>query len=91
MKTAIGCVAVVALVVGIGVFYGLGLYNGLVGAEQEVDKAWANVEAAYQRRADLIPNLVATVKGASEFEQETLNQVIEARAKATGTSIAATT
>lgn len=90
MKAAIGCVAVVALVVGVAVFYGFGLFNGLVDAEQEVGKAWANVEAAYQRRADLIPNLVATVKGASEFEQETLNQVIEARAKATSTSIEAT-
>lgn len=56
-------------------------YNGLVGAEQAVNAQWAQVESSYQRRADLIPNLVATVKGAAQFEQETLTQVIEARGK----------
>ncbi len=90
MKTTIGCLAVVALVIGVAVLYGLGLYNGLVSAEEEVGKAWANVETAYQRRADLIPNLVATVEGASDFERETLKEVVEARAQATNVGIEAT-
>ncbi|HLW49752.1 MAG TPA: LemA family protein [Sphingobacteriaceae bacterium] len=62
-------------------------YNTLVNKEENVKGKWAQVENAYQRRADLIPNLVNTVKGAAEFEQETLNQVIEARAKATSVTI----
>jgi LemA protein len=62
-------------------------YNGLVQKDQEVKAKWANVESDYQRRADLIPNLVNTVKGAANFEQETLTGVIEARAKATQTTI----
>ena len=90
MKAAVGCLAVLLLVCGIAGFYVFGLFNGLVSANEEVGKAWANVETAYQRRADLIPNLVATVKGASEFEQETLNQVIEARSQATQVGIEAT-
>ncbi len=56
-------------------------YNRLVSLREAVDGAWSQVENAYQRRADLIPNLVNTVKGAADFEQETLNQVVEARAK----------
>lgn len=56
-------------------------YNRLVNLRESVDAAWSQVENAYQRRADLIPNLVNTVKGAADFEQETLNQVVEARAK----------
>ena len=62
-------------------------YNGLVKAEEEIDSIWANVESSYQRRADLIPNLVNTVKGQANFEQETLTNVIEARSKATQTKI----
>lgn len=58
-------------------------YNSLVEKEQNVDQAWAQVENQYQRRADLVPNLVNTVKGYSTHEQETLTKVIEARAKAT--------
>lgn len=57
-------------------------YNGLVKAEEEIDAVWAKVESAYQRRADLIPNLVNTVKGQANFEQNTLTGVIEARSKA---------
>ena len=57
-------------------------YNSLVKLGQGVETAWANVETQYQRRADLIPNLVSTVKGYAKHEQETLDQVVEARAKA---------
>jgi LemA protein len=60
----------------------VGSYNNMVGYSQDVKKEWANVEAAYQRRLDLIPNLVNTVKGAAEFEKSTLSAVIEARAGA---------
>lgn len=62
-------------------------YNGLVQKDQNVKAKWANVESDYQRRADLIPNLVNTVRGAANFEQETLTKVIEARAKATQTTV----
>ena len=58
-------------------------YNGLVNLDEDVKKAWANVESDYQRRADLIPNLVNTVKGEANFEQTTLQNVISARASAT--------
>ncbi len=58
-------------------------YNKLQGLDEKVKAAWAEVQNQYQRRADLIPNLVATVKGASQFEQETLQKVVEARAQAT--------
>ena len=64
-----------------------GSYNGLVTKREEVRKTFANVQTQYQRRADLVPNLVSTVKGAANFEQETLTQVTEARAKATSISI----
>ncbi len=64
-------------------------YNNMVGMREGIDKAWADVEAQYQRRADLIPNLVNTIKGSSEFEQSTLQGVIEARAKATSVNISA--
>lgn len=62
-------------------------YNELQGLDEQVKGAWAEVQNQYQRRADLIPNLVATVKGASQFEQETLQRVIEARAQATSIKI----
>lgn len=62
-------------------------YNTMVNKEENVKGKWAQVENAYQRRADLIPNLVNTVKGAADFEQETLTQVIEARAKATSVTV----
>jgi LemA protein len=62
-------------------------YNELQGLDEQVKGAWAEVQNQYQRRADLIPNLVATVKGASQFEQETLQKVIEARAQATSIKI----
>lgn len=62
---------------------GCGQYNSLVNQDEAVKKAWNNVQSDYQRRADLIPNLVATVKGEANFEQTTLTKVIEARASAT--------
>lgn len=62
-------------------------YNTMVSQDQNVKGKWGNVQSEYQRRSDLIPNLVATVKGAANFEQETLTQVIEARAKATQTTV----
>lgn len=62
-------------------------YNNMVSKQENVESQWGNVENAYQRRADLIPNLVSTVKGYAEHEQETLTQVVEARAKATQTTV----
>jgi LemA protein len=80
-KTLIGCaVAALGLALLVALMVG-GVYNNLVGLQEGVEEAWGQVENVYQRRADLIPNLVATVKGAADFEQETLQNVIEARAK----------
>jgi LemA protein len=62
-------------------------YNSLQRQDEEVKAAWSEVQNQYQRRADLVPNLVATVKGAAKFEQDTLTQVIEARSNATATKI----
>ncbi|WP_262908646.1 LemA family protein [Hymenobacter translucens] len=62
-------------------------YNSMVTKDQAVKGQWANVQSAYQRRADLIPNLVNTVKGAANFEKSTLTDVIEARAKATSVQV----
>ncbi|KGQ55369.1 LemA family protein [Gallibacterium anatis] len=80
MKKSTLIVILVATVLGFTV---MGSYNGLVQAEEDIDSVWANVESQYQRRADLIPNLVNTVKGQANFEKETLTGVVEARAKAT--------
>jgi len=80
-KTLIGCVAPALGFVLLAGMMTMGIYNRLVGLSEAVDAAWAQVENVYQRRADLIPNLVATVKGAADFEQETLQNVVEARAK----------
>jgi LemA protein len=62
-------------------------YNSMVRLDEQVTSQWAQVENVYQRRADLIPNLVNSVKGAANFEKETLTQVIEARAKATSVNV----
>ena len=64
-------------------------YNGMVQRDQAVKTSWANVQSQYQRRSDLIPNLVNTVKGAANFEKSTLEGVVEARAKATSVNISA--
>jgi LemA protein len=71
-------VVLVVLVVGIG---GCASYNRLVGSSQTVDAQWAQVQNQYQRRADLVENLVSTVKGAADFERTTLENVVQARAK----------
>ena len=78
---------VVLAALAIIILWGVSVYNGLVSAEEQVESAWAQVENQYQRRADLVPNLVATVKGYAAHEQETLEGVIEARAKATQITI----
>lgn len=75
------------IILGGLVLWGIGAYNGMVGKEQNANEAWANVESSYQRRMDLIPNLVNTVKGYANFEQETLTKVVEARASATQVKI----
>ncbi len=64
-----------------------GIYNGMISRDQKVVAQWAQVENVYQRRADLIPNLVSTVKGYADFEKSTLTAVIEARSKATSIQI----
>jgi LemA protein len=76
-----------ALVVLGFVLWGTKVYNGMVTMNEGVTSQWGNVETAYQRRSDLIPNYVNTVKGAASFEQTTLTQVIEARSKATSVTI----
>ena len=78
---------VVVLLVGFTGCAGCNTYNNLVAAEERVETAWADVETQYQRRADLIPNLVSTVRGAADFEQETLQAVTEARAQATSVNL----
>lgn len=68
-------------------FWGSGRYNSMVQANNDVLEKWANVETVYQKRANLIPNLERTVKSYAKFEQETLTQVVEARAKATSVNV----
>lgn len=83
MKKGIWILLIVVVVV-LGIFFWLkGTYNGLVERSQAVGAQWANVENQYQRRADLIPNLVNTVKGYAAHEKSTLEGVVDARAKAT--------
>jgi len=80
MGIGVGCLAVLVILAVILAVGGLGTYNSLVGSSQAVDAQWAQVENVYQRRADLIPNLVATVQGAAAFEKSTLEAVTQARA-----------
>jgi LemA protein len=77
---------IVVVVLGF-IMWGTRVYNQMVTLQEGVTSQWGNVETQYQRRADLIPNFVNTVKGAANFEQSTLTQVIEARAKATSVTI----
>jgi LemA protein len=81
----LGVVAVVVIIF----LWGFSAYNGMVTEEESVDSQWGNVENVYQRRADLIPNLVSTVKGYAAHESSTLEAVVEARAKATSVTISA--
>jgi LemA protein len=81
MSKGIGILIVVAVVVIGAIMWGTGIYNNLVGLEEGVTGSWSQVENQYQRRADLIPNLVNTVKGVADFEKETYTAVTEARAK----------
>lgn len=78
---AFGCLVVVLVLALVAAVYVTGVYNSLVGLDQKVQAQWGQVENVYQRRADLIPNLVETVKGAAAFEQDTFTAVTEARAK----------
>lgn len=78
---------VVVLLIGFAGCAGCNSYNSLVAQDEAVDQAWADVQTQYQRRTDLIPNLVNTVRGAADFEQETLESVVQARARATSVNI----
>ena len=86
MKKALPWIVVLGIL-AIIVLWVANVYNAFVAAEEEVESAWAQVENQYQRRSDLVPNLVATVKGYAAHEQETLEGVVEARAKATQITI----
>ena len=79
-KIALVILAIIVLVAIVAGSCGVGVYNRLVGLSQAVDAQWSQVENVYQRRADLIPNLVATVQGAANFEKSTLEAVTQARA-----------
>ncbi|UKJ08431.1 LemA family protein [Solitalea lacus] len=83
-KIALGVIAILALIFVVG---GCNGYNKMVTLDQDVKQQWGQVQNVYQRRSDLIPNLVNTVKGYANFEKETLTQVIEARSKATAVNI----
>ncbi|AVI51163.1 LemA family protein [Pukyongia salina] len=86
MKKWLPVIVIVGLL-AIGGFYLMNLNNSLVELNEGVSAQWGNVESSYQRRADLIPNIVNTAKGYAEFEQETLIKVTEARSKATSVTI----
>ncbi len=75
------------IIIGVLVLFAIMSYNGLVSVQADTKTAWAKVESSYQRRADLIDNLVSTVKGSAEFEKSTLEAVVNARAKATSVTI----
>ena len=77
----VGCLGALLVVLVVGGVMLAGSYNRLVGLDEAVDSAWSQVENVYQRRADLVPNLVATVRGAADFERETLQDVVEARSR----------
>jgi LemA protein len=86
-RTWIIVLVILALIVISLIRWGIKTYNNFVSLEEGIEGQWANVENVYQRRADLIPNLVNTVRGYADFEQETLIGVIEARAQATSVTI----
>lgn len=72
---------IVGVIVGLAALFAIGAYNGLVNKDVAVQESWGQVENVYQRRFDLIPNLVETVKGAANFEKSTFTEIAEARAK----------
>ena len=78
---------IVLVIVAVVAMWGITGYNGLVKADEALNTAWSNVENQYQRRADLIPNLVNTVKGYAEHEKETLDAVVAARTRATQVTV----
>ena len=82
MKKKFLPILIVVAIVVIALLWGIGVRNKLVQGEENVTQAWAQVENVYKRRADLIPQLVATVQGAANYEKSTMTEVIEARAKA---------
>lgn len=86
MKRSMPLLIILGIIVVL-LFMGCGQYNSLVQQDENVKKVWNNVQSQYQRRADLIPNLVQTVKGEANFERGTLNDVINARARATSMQI----
>lgn len=78
---SLGCLGILIFLGVVLLLWGVGIYNGLVTKDQSCNAQWSQVENVYQRRADLIPNLVSTVSGAANFEKSTLTEVTEARAQ----------
>lgn len=81
-----GILILLAILVIVG-FWSCNAYNGLVGAEQDVQKVWSNVETNYQRRTDLYSSIIKTIEGSANFEKSTLREVLEARSKATSINV----
>ena len=86
MKKSYGILGIIVLII-LCCLWAKGAYNGMVSNQEAATKAWANVQSAYQRRADLIPNLVETVKGYAAHEKQTLEDVVAARSKATSITL----
>ena len=78
---------IIVIIIGLILLWGWSIYNGLVKKQEAMTSAWSQVENVYQRRADLVPNLIAVVKNYAEYEQETLTAITEARAKATASTV----
>lgn len=87
MKRTSLVLGIIVLLVLVALLGGCGSYNRLVGLRQNVDRSWADVQSVYQRRADLIPNLVRTVEGAANFEKTTLTEVVQARQQVTNVKL----
>ena len=87
MKKSVVTIIVIAAVVLVAFLWGVGVNNKLVKSEENVKQAWSQVENAYKRRMDLIPQLQATVQGAANFEKSTFTEVVEARSKATSVQV----
>ena len=87
MKKRTIIIVVIVALLGIGILWGVGIYNKLVNTEENVKEAWSQVENVYKRRADLIPQLVSTVQGAANYEKSTMAEIVEARAKATSVQV----